>query len=1412
VSRSKSKRRSRRLNTRAAVILAGVLAVAVGGFFILKAIKDRSGSPLLVQAKALLEKNQPALALGFLNTYLERSPDDLEALDLKGKILSEGVRDAGQASAAIKVHRDVLGKAPDDPRWQDTRRRLVRLCLMVPGQAQAAEAQARELIQRGGDDAEAHRLLAQALEILSITEKKPELAEQARQEYEAAEAREPGDVGGAERLASLYRDRLEQPEKALRVLDHLVTVTEADPKKHAAALLARSRHFAAVRRMADAEADLNRAARDDPSDPSVRMAAAEAALQRRDTAAARAHLAAVEPAKRNELQAKVIEGMIDLVEQRPDDAIAAWKSGLVLTGGNNADLTWRLAQVLIETGRVDEAEPLITQYRRLVGGDEPDARYRYLRGMVLLKTNRPSEAIAELEAVRYKADRTLEPMLYYALGQAYEATRVPDKALDAYSRAAGQSKEWSAPWTAAARLQSTASRSSEAIDGLRKGLALNPDDPRLLTTLAQVLCREELKKAPAKRSWGEVERVLAQASKVAPGSPELALIRSDYLTATGRPDDALATLEAATKLNPRSPEVWLARASALYLRGHNARAIEVLDQAIASAGPQAGFYTTKATLQVLKGLYADARKTLIEGEAKVVVGQKATLWRALGDFYKTQNDLASARAAYTEWARLAPDNPEPRLSLCELELTTGDDARIARAVEEVRKVGGLKSYFWRLAKIEDLTRDRPKESPDPARDARRLEEADVLAREIQQSDPQLALGYLLEGRIAERRKRPDQAAEAYEKAVERGGGQAAIVPLVAILVKQNNTAALDRIRQKVSGLPGEFDRLAAQQALSVGNKERAEELSQKALQGDPQGLDTRVWHAEVLKKLGRPEEAEKTLAELIKQKPEAPSPRLSLLMLQLGRKDSKAAAETVEGIRTHVQTEFPELLLAQCYRAVGDYAKAATYYQEAMRKRPGDVAVLSSAAQFFESIGRRDESEQVLRAVRERDPSATWATRRLALSLASRVGNRAAWEEALKLVGPERRPDDVTDDMITRATVYAHSPEPAQRRKAVAVLEEVLAQMPTLAKVHEEVGRLLMSLGEKAKAREHAAKAAEGDRAAPEAILLYAGILVDAKDLDGAETQLARLVKIDPDGLPVAEVKARILAARGKGAEGAAILEKAFADRIGAPDALEVGAKMVPLLTTLGQPEAAERVARKLEGLGPRGRCVLAEFLAGHGKGEEAEAQVREAAKTDTAAAAATALRLAAPPGAEPRWLELARQLQPPDDVLKGGRPDQILGKAMVYHREKRYDKEIEAYKALYASRPTNFTFLNNMAWTYSEEMNQPEEGLKWANESINKVGAQPDILDTRGVILTRLKRYDEAQRDLESAARDVDANPAAYTRLAPGLYYHLARLYHAQGKTDQARDYRDRAAKAGLRREMLQPSELADWGAVMGQ
>ncbi len=147
------------------------------------------------------------------------------------------------------------------------------------------------------------------------------------------------------------------------------------------------------------------------------------------------------------------------------------------------------------------------------------------------------------------------------------------------------------------------------------------------------------------------------------------------------------------------------------------------------------------------------------------------------------------------------------------------------------------------------------------------------------------------------------------------------------------------------------------------------------------------------------------------------------------------------------------------------------------------------------------------------------------------------------------------------------------------------------AKAREVLARALVDPVERAKARAQASKAAEAVDAPADLIRLAAALDLADGDIDAASRQVAGWRRLGLDDQQ-RSLKARLLQqAQGKPGEAVALLEKAFETASVSPSSLEFGRGLVRLLTVLNEPEAAERMARKVARLGPLGQVILAEWL-----------------------------------------------------------------------------------------------------------------------------------------------------------------------------------------------------------------------------
>jgi len=945
------------------VILLSLLAVpAVLG---LKTWQDRSGrSALLREAKKQRdEAKKPELALSYLNRYLELAPDDLDAIDQRAALLAEAARDRSSIESAIKAHVLLLGKTGELRDRGATRKRLAGLYLRSE-QFRAAESVTREQLRSEPKDVEARRLLARSLEGAGRLGDAQAL-DAAMVEYEAAEALEPGDTATAERLATLAIDRFNDQPRATRIMDALLKLQpQSTPAR-----LARARVLSRMGDPSSAAVEIEEALKMSPGDLDARLAAAESATGRNDAGQARKHLDAIDPPRPDDLRVKVLRGQIELAERHLDQAIRDWQDGLALANGSDAELTWRLAHVLLQLGRPREAAPLITQYRRLSGGDEPSPACRYLMGLASLKFGKTAEAISEFEAIRYKLGKNLEGLLYLALGQAYEASPDLSKAIDAYQRATGSNAAGASSWLALARVQAI-DRPGDQITTLEHGIAAVGPDERLMIELARTLWRKQMAMPADKRDWSELDRFL----KTAPPTIETTLIRAELAASQGKAEAGLALLKEATLQQPDSAPLRIALAESLARSGHLDQAVAQLDDAVARIGDQTGFRLARARLALIRGDQAAARAALALAPEQVPSDQRPALAKGLGEFCLSRNDREAARKAFQDWAMLEPESIDPHLILLNLAIEAGDDRAIEVEVEALKRIGGPSSLYWKVAQAEALLRDSPGSTLTPAR----IDEAARLISEIKTSTPRQPSGVLLEARLLEHQARFDAAIAAYQKAIDLKGGPLAIKALASLLIRQGRLDDLAALRTRLGGFPPEVEK-----SLAESNPQR------KADEIQARQVLTRALVDPVERTRAR-EQASKAADAA-----DAPTDAIRLAAaLDLADGDLNAAARRIARLEA-IGLDDPATLelKARLLKAQGKPAEAVDRLEKAFDaagSSPGSVDFGRGVVRLLNALDEPEAAERLARKVARLGPLGQ-------VTLAEFLGSKGRFDEAASL-------------------------------------------------------------------------------------------------------------------------------------------------------------------------------------------------------------------------------------------------------------------------------------------------------------------------------------------------------------------------------------------------------------------------------
>jgi tetratricopeptide (TPR) repeat protein len=1440
-----------RLNKRALILAVILVAIAIPAVLVGWSIQSRRlGFKAIALAQDFEKAGEPGKAIRTLSHYLELEPDDRKALALLARLQAETARDLNQILSAASVNQRLLSLDPNAPDSQDVRRRLVELYVrfgelfratnhynILPDQAMresraaVAETVANQLFGPGKTNIpKDYRLRAQAEEGL-ITPGNPKRGERHRSaledaiaDYTKALEGDPADALAAGRLAQIYFQRQHDRDRAQQVLDNLLKARETADVRWV-----RYQFFTTLKDRKQAALELDAAKKLAPESVTIRVKVAEEALRKGDVEAAKNEINALPKRSQETIQVQLIRGQIAFAERHPDEAITDWQQGLLMTGGSDAQLTWQLAYTFLQMGDLTRARPLIARYREL-GGEGSEPLLALLEAELDLKSGWPGRAVYSMERIKNRIGEALKVPLLLTLGHAYEALWDIDKALEAYHLASEFNPEAQEPRTAAIQLRIRQQKLAEARIEIERGLQVIPDAATLLLTKAVLLLREQAQLPRERRSWDAFLETLELAAKQAPNSPSLALLQTDFLTLEGRIQEAIVRLKTAVDGHPKIDTIAIAYANSLARAGQVEEALRVLDQASSpdAAGDHATLRINRANLLLGLGRGRTARDALVHNIDRLPINERALIWRTLGQLEASQGNLDAARKAYLEYARLLPDDPQPRLDLLVLAMNSSDDALVHSIVEDLRRRSeerdqaqterlGTKSgaptasrdLVWRLCRAQELvwsTRATAKQPP--GRDNPALEEADQLLKAILIDAPEMPIARILYGDLLERRDRPgdaEKAAAEYRHALERGA-DSALPRLVNLLTRLGKTKDLAELRKLTSTKP--FDTILSLASLRQGDSQTAAQILSQTTSGETESLASQLWRVSMLSRIGKTEEAESVLKAMVAQHPDDLEARLRLVRAQSLRGDIQEVTASIERIRNDFKAENqnPDLLEARCRWAANDLPKADAAFKAALEGSQYDPTISRFASSYYEEQGRRDEAAACLRRAHKAHPNDRPTARALALLLAITATDERSWEGAHEVLGPEPKQGETVEDRMARAVVLSYAPNPARKEEAIthleALIEDIPVKSPQAPLARSLLAGLLIKTGRAAQAAQFASISANSG-VDPAAISLYAEALIQARKWDEAQVQIDRLLALGPQSPRAAQLQVQLIQSQAGPDQAVQMLEASVDNREKSPNFANFEREVLRTLDQIGAgaAEATERVARRIAQRTPASSWMLARLQARKQKFAEALESCRQAVEhydgtfDNLLQVGEIAMQIALAKKTDPELSASAEAVLKDAQIREPSNIPLLICRAMVAHLKAKYDDEIRFYREILKQQPSNAVALNNIAWSLSEGTNQASEAMTFIDALLQQGGKSAQSLDTRGVILARLGRYDEAIRDL-----------AESNRLAPSevTVFHLAVACHLAGREDDFRKFRDNVRKAGLKPEQLDATELA--------
>ena len=1415
----------RRLNTRALILMLLIVGVSVPGVIALRYWQTSAQrSSLLKQAREFWTKKDPARALTYLNRYLEQVPQSADGLGLKAEILSETVVTPEQASAALAVNDQAiraLGTSANLP----MKRRSVELNLRT-GKYQTAITQAREILGEsvngtpGKDepgDSKTHRLLALAMYLSDKTGQDQANSKEVIRQLELATVADPNDIATALDLSQVYSTRSGLPKaQALAKSDEILQRIVTTHPKSVEVRLTRFKLFMdndlLDRALSDAKASVEIA----PENIQCRLALSEVLRVSGNHLGAMAQIDAIPVTERDRPEVRLARGLAEMTSNKMDRAVEEWRQGLVKSGGTDGETTWRLAFVLLNLGRVSEAEPLIEQFKRLSGSAEASPEALFLDSVKEMRQGRFDESVLKMESIRDKLSPALISQANYMLGQCYQAKGNSAQAIESYRRSTKSSNRWPAPWLALAEQAIGSGNINIAITELTQGLTAMPGDQTLMLAQARLAWRVQVMKPVSQRDYTNVDKMIRRLEEINPNANGLALFKAEYLSVRGNLQQAIESLTASAKKQPDNMTVWISLANGLVRAGKFKEARDAINQAKKNVGDKADLRLTMSKIASAQGDENLARSALSDQIGKIPSGDQALVYKALGDLLIRQRDTTGATEAYESWAKLQSKDPAPAMALLQVALSGTDEALIRRRVDALKGLDA-KDVNWRLARIQELLRMPLEDQQNTDKITARLNEALTFANTIIDSGTSQAQGLVLRAAVQERRGKVDEATADLRRAIDLEGGTPALRPLCQLLARVGKFAEIEQLRAKLQSLPANIDQMVAEIAVQTGKADVAKTIADRIMEANPEDLSNHIWYARIQSSMGQSVIAEESLRKYAERRGTEASPWIALLVYQTQKLNREGASATLKVIRERVKSDKADLMLAQAYDVAGLTTEADTHYKNALRLFPEDSVTSQTALTFYTKIGQRSEMENILRATLKQNPNLNWAKRRLALSLSERISDENAWNEAFQLVstGSENEnSNDPIQDRLVRAIVLARSVDIKRREMAVADLEKLIPTLSDPTMAHEVLARIYSDDPSKLQlARTHAEASTINGTGSMELSEFCVDLAMRLKDIPMAEKYLSRMNRIDPGSLRVVKLKARVLSANGKSQESAnLILQQLERLKIASnldpqreTETITLARSLTQQMVLMGPFDQVEPSLRRVIALWPRLSHLLSPSLASLGRDEEAVAMLNQGAdKGDLKESALTAVSLAGIRPPKPLIVKSADQIITRALEKSPNQMDLMQALAFLKHSQGNYQAEVLIYDKIRDSNTKDFRYLNNQAWTLAENLHQYDNALKVINLAIAKSGRRPAFLDTRGVILTRMGRYADAIADLE-AARDagdiiVDGQPMA------AIQFHLARAYLLSKDLPNSKKAFETGLKLGLDQNLVEPSELDDY------
>jgi tetratricopeptide (TPR) repeat protein len=1420
------------------LVVTGVaLVILLPALFFWHAWQMKSNADAFLKRAEVQEKAEKwSQAAMLVDHYLKLRPEDKEQLIRLAELRDQAAEAPRQKLQVTLQYRLALGANPEHPKAHQMQVRLAELLLEI-GRYAEAEDQANALLKASERDTEAHHIKGRAILGRITSTDKPAMADAMWHMWLAVDE-DPTEIVLAARLATLIR----ADESAYNILrsrhsSAFDRSAEAISRERITRMVAANfqvpRAYLAQASYGvrfgegDPKQDVKKAldlakGPDGKIDPEILITAADLEYQVGEYALAEQHYLQAKELDEKNPSLYIGLGETYVRMDKINDAARLWREGLKKADPESLALRMRLAEVLLVLRELDDAKDLLDRLEPEILSlasvmptaqrvqfttslDMLQARWHFLKGdyqAALPKFRRAVMTASSLGETTPRAINQLA-MAHRQLGACYVAFNQMDQAAESFDKAAALKENDAEYQLVAAQTWEKVGNTAKARDRSEKAAAVKNAPPAALVNLARNMFRSMTYMPAAERDWSQVRKAIEAARAADEDNQQLTLLEADLAAAQGNIDQAVEIMEQAHAKDPESNLYTRGLIFAYARAGRDEDADRVLATYDDKVEGRIASVTLRANLLTLRRQFDEAIAVLRTAIESAKEPTRSALRYRLSRVLLEAGQLEEARAQLRQIAEASPQNVIVQLELGEMAMDANDLAEAQKWEESLRKLEGDNGVSWCYLRAGRLVREMQ------GVDVAKLDEIEKLAKRIEVARPSWSVAREIRGHLAQLRGNIDEAIGSYRQAIQEGDRRLGTFErLVKLLYSQGRYSEADQlVAQLERFLPSAPGLINMAVAIDIQQKqiEPAIKRARQAVENRPNDLMSYIWLGHTLMLGDLADEAETVFRKGVDIAPNDIRAWGAMLGYYARMENSEAARKMLDEVdgREELSQWDRAIVLAQGYETIGEFDTAGKFYLQARDLDPENPTVQLRVASFF--LTRDFEiAKTSLEKARALKPDSDELRRVVAVMLAERGLNEDI-RDALAEMQSDLEPEELSpDDIRVQVQLLIQRNTVADQKRALRLMEELVGRQ------YEErpIDRLMLARLYEADDRPESARKqlrilATSERPQPEHLASYADFLLRHGENSEAGSFIVQLENLEGQGFLYVVLRTRLMSQTGKQDEIQPLIEKYMSNKLATnltdEEKTREMVNIASLYASLGLGEAAGGWYQRILEINPQGYRPLAYWL------------VREDRVLDAVQVCVKAIQ-GLPEGdslSEP-GLILANAL------IRGGAPSEASAVAEPYlakvieqnpadvdllfviatlrHMQQRPGEAIQHFRKVLELRPNHAPAMNNLAMLLAEQAEDLDEALKVVNRAIALVGSKVQLQDTKGFVLFRQGKSEEALPLFEEVAKRGGADPR--------YHFHLALAYQKSGKVDRARAALKAAKEGELESLVLTPLE----------